>query len=170
MRSGVLILAVTSVNALAYNVVHTYMIKLTSAVTTTVIGEIKIVGLMVLSAVLLGAPLRLCSFVYLSSTARKYLSFLAVCLFFGPSIWLSASHSAFRSAALCARPCASGLLVKAAFWLDVLWFLIFGPGGWCALFGCRRVREVHGQDAHWLYDCPAWLHHLLAPPNESRSA
>ena len=54
-RAGVAIMVLTSVNALAYNVVHNAMIKLTSAVTTTVIGEAKIVGLFVLSALLLGA-------------------------------------------------------------------------------------------------------------------
>lgn len=41
-RTGFAILAVTSVNALAYNIVHNLMIKLTSAVTTTVIGEVKV--------------------------------------------------------------------------------------------------------------------------------
>lgn len=52
---GVLfIILVTSVNALTYNLVHSLMIKYTSAVTTTVLGEVKIVGLLVLSAVLLG--------------------------------------------------------------------------------------------------------------------
>ncbi len=53
--SGVIyIMAITSVNALAYNMVHSLMIKRTSAVTTTVLGEVKIVGLLVLSALLLG--------------------------------------------------------------------------------------------------------------------
>jgi hypothetical protein len=48
------IVAVTSVIALAYNVVHSLMIQQTSAVTTTVLGEAKIVGLMFLSYILLG--------------------------------------------------------------------------------------------------------------------
>lgn len=48
------IIVVTSCNALAYNLVHSLMIKKTSAVTTTVLGEVKIVGLLVLSAFLLG--------------------------------------------------------------------------------------------------------------------
>eukprot|EP00884_Botryococcus_braunii_P008683 jgi/Botrbrau1/17816/Bobra.0127s0061.1 len=48
------IVGVTSVIALAYNVVHSLMIQQTSAVTTTVLGEAKIVGLMFLSYVLLG--------------------------------------------------------------------------------------------------------------------
>ena len=49
----VIVLA-TSAVALSYNVVHSLMIQQTSAVTTTVLGEVKIVGLMVLSATLLG--------------------------------------------------------------------------------------------------------------------
>ena len=53
-RAGAAIMLVTSANALAYNVIHNAMIKMTSAVTTTVIGEAKIVGLFILSALLLG--------------------------------------------------------------------------------------------------------------------
>ena len=60
-HAGVAIMIVTSANALAYNVVHNAMIKMTSAVTTTVIGEAKIVGLFILSAVLLGEPVRDCN-------------------------------------------------------------------------------------------------------------
>lgn len=41
-------------NALAYNVAHSLVIKATSSVTTTVISEMKIVCVLVLSAVLLG--------------------------------------------------------------------------------------------------------------------
>ncbi|EFN59787.1 hypothetical protein CHLNCDRAFT_133480 [Chlorella variabilis] len=48
------IILVSSVNAVCYNMVHSLMIKKTSAVTTTVLGEVKIVGLLVLSAMLLG--------------------------------------------------------------------------------------------------------------------
>ncbi|PRW60834.1 Drug Metabolite transporter superfamily [Chlorella sorokiniana] len=48
------IIAVSSINAVLYNMVHSLMIKKTSAVTTTVLGEVKIVGLLVLSAMLLG--------------------------------------------------------------------------------------------------------------------
>lgn len=44
----------TSAVALSYNVVHSIMIQQTSAVTTTVIGQAKIIGLLVLSALLLG--------------------------------------------------------------------------------------------------------------------
>lgn len=51
------IILVTSINALAYNIVHYLMIQKTSAVTTTVLGEIKIVGLLVLSSILLGKEL-----------------------------------------------------------------------------------------------------------------
>lgn len=53
-RTTVAVLLITSFNALAYNVVHYKMIAMTSAVTTTVIGEAKIIGLMALSALLLG--------------------------------------------------------------------------------------------------------------------
>lgn len=49
-----LIVAVSSINALAYNVCHYLMIQRLSAVGTTVVGEVKIVGLMLLSAALLG--------------------------------------------------------------------------------------------------------------------
>ncbi|KAL0042115.1 hypothetical protein WJX77_003727 [Trebouxia sp. C0004] len=48
------IILVGSVNALSYNVVHYLMIQMTSAVTTTVLGEVKIVGLLALSVLLLG--------------------------------------------------------------------------------------------------------------------
>ena len=51
------IVVATSAVALSYNIVHSEMIKRTSAVTTTVLGEVKIVGLMLLSFLLLGAPL-----------------------------------------------------------------------------------------------------------------
>jgi hypothetical protein len=40
--------------ALAYNLVHQLMIKNVSAVATTVLGEVKIVALLLLSATLLG--------------------------------------------------------------------------------------------------------------------
>lgn len=48
------VLVLTSVNALSYNMIHSQMIKRTSAVTTTVLGMVKIVGLLLLSAMLLG--------------------------------------------------------------------------------------------------------------------
>jgi drug/metabolite transporter (DMT)-like permease len=48
------IVLVSSLNAVCYNIVHSTMIKRTSAVTTTVLGELKIIGLLVLSALLLG--------------------------------------------------------------------------------------------------------------------
>jgi drug/metabolite transporter (DMT)-like permease len=47
------IILLSSVNAVTYNLVHSLMIKRSSAVTTTVLGEIKIVGLLILSAVIL---------------------------------------------------------------------------------------------------------------------
>lgn len=48
------IMLISSINAVTYNAVHALVIKRTSAVTTTVIGEVKIVALLVLSAFLLG--------------------------------------------------------------------------------------------------------------------
>ena len=48
------ILLGTSAVALSYNVVHSLMIQQTSAVTTTVVGQAKIMGLLILSALLLG--------------------------------------------------------------------------------------------------------------------
>ena len=53
-RGVILVLLCSSVTALAYNIIHSMVIHRTSAVTTTVIGQIKIVALIVLSAVLLG--------------------------------------------------------------------------------------------------------------------
>ena len=50
------IIFTTSAVALSYNVVHSMMIQQTSAVTTTVLGEAKIIGLMILSYVVLGMP------------------------------------------------------------------------------------------------------------------
>eukprot|EP00889_Picochlorum_renovo_P008949 jgi/Picre1/35979/NNA_003436.t1 len=47
------ILLVTSVNAVMYNIVHYLMIKNSSSVTTTVLGEIKVVGLLILSTQIL---------------------------------------------------------------------------------------------------------------------
>lgn len=54
INGAAFIILVSSVNAVCYNLVHSLMIKKTSAVTTTVLGEVKIVGLLVLSAMLLG--------------------------------------------------------------------------------------------------------------------
>mmetsp|Transcript_32881 Transcript_32881/g.83458 ORF Transcript_32881/g.83458 Transcript_32881/m.83458 type:complete len:373 (+) Transcript_32881:143-1261(+) len=48
------LILVGCVNALAYNVVHSLVIKVTSSVTTTVLGEAKIVLLLVLSSIWLG--------------------------------------------------------------------------------------------------------------------
>ena len=49
-----LVLLCSSAMALLYNLVHALMIKKTSAVTVTVLGEVKVIGLLVLSAILLG--------------------------------------------------------------------------------------------------------------------
>ena len=55
-RDGAVLVLLSSSLALGYNVVHSLMIKHTSAVATTVIGEAKIVGLLLLSYFVLGAP------------------------------------------------------------------------------------------------------------------
>lgn len=53
--SGVLLVVLcSSIIALLYNVVHALLIKQTSAVTVTVLGEVKVVGLLILSAIVLG--------------------------------------------------------------------------------------------------------------------
>ncbi|KAL4856523.1 putative sugar phosphate/phosphate translocator [Chlorella vulgaris] len=49
-----LIMLVSSIMAIAYNLVHALMIKNVSVVATTVLGEFKIICLLVLSAMLLG--------------------------------------------------------------------------------------------------------------------
>ena len=48
------ILIGTSLVAILYNYIHAAVIKATSATTTTVIGQIKVVGLVIFSAALLG--------------------------------------------------------------------------------------------------------------------
>jgi drug/metabolite transporter (DMT)-like permease len=53
-KEAAVIALATSAVALSYNVVHSLMIQRTSAVTTTVLGEAKIVGLLLLSYVILG--------------------------------------------------------------------------------------------------------------------
>ena len=51
---GVLIIVLaSSAVALAYNLVHYYLLQKTSSITVTVLGEVKIVGLLVLSAIFL---------------------------------------------------------------------------------------------------------------------
>lgn len=48
-----MIVILSSFVALAYNITHNFLLQRTSAVTVTVLGEVKIVGLLVLSAILL---------------------------------------------------------------------------------------------------------------------
>jgi drug/metabolite transporter (DMT)-like permease len=50
----IMIVLISSINAVCYNLVHALIIKKTSATTSTVLGEVKIVGLLILSAFLLG--------------------------------------------------------------------------------------------------------------------
>lgn len=58
-RDVAVLVLLSSGLALGYNVVHSLMIKHTSAVATTVVGEAKIAGLLLLSYFVLGAPLQL---------------------------------------------------------------------------------------------------------------
>ena len=48
-----IIVLASSLVALAYNLVHYYLLQKTSSITVTVLGEVKIVGLLILSAVIL---------------------------------------------------------------------------------------------------------------------
>ena len=48
-----LIVLASSMVALAYNLVHYYLLQKTSSITVTVLGEVKIVGLLILSAIIL---------------------------------------------------------------------------------------------------------------------
>lgn len=52
-RGVAVIIMFSSVVALAYNITHNFLLQRTSAVTVTVLGEVKIVGLLLLSAMLL---------------------------------------------------------------------------------------------------------------------
>lgn len=56
-----LVILCSSAIALLYNVVHALLIKQTSAVTVTVLGQLKVVGLIVVSAIVLGKS-SLCHF------------------------------------------------------------------------------------------------------------
>lgn len=51
------VLLVSSIIALMYNLTHALLIKQTSPVTVTVLGEVKVLALLLLSAVLLGMPI-----------------------------------------------------------------------------------------------------------------
>ncbi len=53
-RDVYILVILSSMLALSYNIVHSLMILHTSAVATTVIGEAKIIGLLILSYFLLG--------------------------------------------------------------------------------------------------------------------
>ncbi len=53
-RHVYILVTLSSMLALTYNVVHSLMILHTSAVSTTVIGEAKIIGLLILSYFVLG--------------------------------------------------------------------------------------------------------------------
>ena len=51
--AALVIILASSMLALAYNLVHNFLLQRTSSVTVTVLGEVKIVGLLVLSAMFL---------------------------------------------------------------------------------------------------------------------
>lgn len=57
VQSIALLLGLSSIAALSYNLVHARLIHQTSAVTTTVIGQIKVIGLVACAAFLLGEPI-----------------------------------------------------------------------------------------------------------------
>ena len=50
----ILVICSTCAVALMYNVIHAALIQKTSAITVTVLGEIKIIGILLLSAWILG--------------------------------------------------------------------------------------------------------------------
>ncbi|KAK9801412.1 hypothetical protein WJX73_008430 [Symbiochloris irregularis] len=77
------IIIMTSAIALSYNVVHSLMIQQTSAVTTTVLGEAKIVGLMILSYLLLGEK----RVFTLRLTAGCTIAILGFCLYSHFKLW-----------------------------------------------------------------------------------
>lgn len=52
-----MIIVLSSFVALAYNITHNFLLQRTSAVTVTVLGEVKIVGLLLLSAIILPGSL-----------------------------------------------------------------------------------------------------------------
>lgn len=54
LRPLAVLLLLGCMNALAYNIAHSLVIKVTSSVTTTVLGEMKIVLILLLSAIVLG--------------------------------------------------------------------------------------------------------------------
>lgn len=77
------ILLGTSTLACLYNIVHTFMIQEVNAVATTVIGEVKIVALILLSYLMLGDALPVIILVASSaqlSTARSQCAALSLCL------------------------------------------------------------------------------------------
>lgn len=55
--SAVNLMAGTSVLALTYNIVHSMVIHQTSSVTTTVLGQTKIIAVIAVSAIFLGRNL-----------------------------------------------------------------------------------------------------------------
>jgi hypothetical protein len=53
--AAAVLVGLSCVVALAYNLVHNLVIHVFSSVTTTVLGEVKIVGILLLSSLFLGA-------------------------------------------------------------------------------------------------------------------
>ena len=88
---------VSSIMAITYNLVHASMIKNVSAVATTVLGEVKIVALLVLSALLLGGSCKVdlwvCKFFCLvGSKPDFYIRFITRWCG-GMQGWAACSHS-----------------------------------------------------------------------------
>ena len=79
-----LVLVCSSTVALLYNLVHSLMIHKTSAVTTTVLGEVKIIGLLVLSALLLGKVYQVLSFKLPVSCVCLYCANKILVFYVGP--------------------------------------------------------------------------------------
>jgi len=87
-----LVLVCSSIVALSYNVIHSLMIQKTSAVTTTVLGEVKIIGLLVLSGLLLGQPNILYMFLTSSCPVSAQAALSSVAEEPGPMHACEASH------------------------------------------------------------------------------
>ena len=92
----VLILLLGCANALCYNVVHSFVIKVTSSVTTTVIGEMKIVLILILSAVVLD-ELEIWTLKMLVGCTLAILSFVMY------------SHARLEAGSLIQRPVIKGI-------------------------------------------------------------
>ena len=78
-----LVVLCSSIVALLYNVVHALLIKKTSAVTVTVLGEVKVIGLLILSAIILGKHI-LCLLGQQATSANTIVILTGIALNKGP--------------------------------------------------------------------------------------